>query len=948
MPARVERAQAARHGAPLAGSPDPVVARRQARGDLCASVQRLDVDRWRQDVTAMLDPATARRERRKELESQRAKQRGCPKSAASMRLPSERPASAPALIPEPTAVPPGTYTLLRDVVPQERAELDSRPEDGGNIIRAGAPFFVVQTALVRDRNGEGILRVKDASRGWISTIDRTGRYINSRTGRHEDATDKLEAQHELEDQRKAMQLAAAKGAALVGEGSPPWVSSGSRWWAAQDRRKLDQRLAAAREAELSHRHPTTDELTTSRGNAEPRDEDVENGAPLSLRDELDQCFGCGDLVRVEAALGRAEQHKDEVQREQMGMVVRMLSVYATGLRESQRGSSCTSGRQRQQRPATAPSGGRGRETQRQAQRDTECAVDHALSERLRSAQEFVQRAKGLRRLSLNPFVVGRNVEMPEAIGPPVYSAGGEELTGRPYHVDRRRDLHDARKILARTSSQPTDRTVHTARRREETYKVVWDEATQSYQDFHVVSEWVASDSERSESDLKTETKTQTETETETETDIVPQPEPEPQAQPVSRPVRNRPGDAETATKKPETETETATNKPLVTGGDKKQSVAVSKLRAALRSQKQQQGGPSESAGDLVANVVGSQLSQVRADRFQRRQQRLAGLRAATAAVQAESERAARVHVLFGAVSSGSVDRLERIGLLRAGAGQPETLAQMGQRADNTSPPPPPAGLSKVDAQRWLKRGLPPLSPLEVEALLIVRNSCGQTPLDLARDRGQTGIYDHLVQILCEHLAAGAVADAFGAEGGGIDRIEQVRAMVAMLPARLVRRSAFYNDWMALEEYYKLLLREAAEQRAAETKAKALAKRRKAEEAAAMRRRRREEVRSRRTEAGEKRVQHDEEVLLKASADELEAKVAAALEEADQARRDAVAELEAAKWAARRLTRRAKKRAQKGGWRLNASGFEQLGVAGGKNPGVSEDLMFFDSVAVQVL
>ena len=96
-------------------------------------------------------------------------------------------------------------------------------------------------------------------------------------------------------------------------------------------------------------------------------------------------------------------------------------------------------------------------------------------------------------------------------------------------------------------------------------------------------------------------------------------------------------------------------------------------------------------------------------------------------------------------------------------------------------------------------------------------------------------------------------------------------------------------------------------------------------------------------------QEDEERLSKASADaQLEAKVAAALEEADRARRDAAAELEAAKWTAKRLTRRAKKRAQKGGWRLNTSGFEQLGAAGGENAGVSEDLMFFDSVAAQVL
>jgi membrane protein involved in colicin uptake len=168
--------------------------------------------------------------------------------------------------------------------------------------------------------------------------------------------------------------------------------------------------------------------------------------------------------------------------------------------------------------------------------------------------------------------------------------------------------------------------------------------------------------------------------------------------------------------------------------------------------------------------------------------------------------------------------------------------------------------------------------------------------------------------------------------------------------------------MALEEYYKLLLREAAEDRVAQAKAEALAKRRKAEESAATRRRRREAARSRRTEAEELHAQQ-EAALVKAKADkQVEAKVAAALEEADQARKKAEMEAEAATWAAQRLKRRVKKRMQKGGWRLNASGFEQLGADGGPRDaatrtggaengggdGVSEELMFFDSVATEVL
>jgi hypothetical protein len=284
------------------------------------STQQFDVDSWQRNVVALLDPATTRRERRKDLEAnqQRARRRTRFKTAAPTLQ--GRPNSAP-LVPEPKDVRPGTYTLLRDVVPQRAAALGSRPAESGEVIKAGAPFFVVRTALVRDKHGEGILRVKDASRGWISTIDRTGRYINSRTGRHEDTGERLQAKQSVEEQQDALQLAAAKGGALEGEGASPWVSSGSQWWAAQDRRVLDERLAAAREAELLHAHPIAAGLTSS-------PQALNENIRVSLRDELDECFGCGDFSRVKAALDRAEQHKEEVQREQMGMVVRMLSAYA--------------------------------------------------------------------------------------------------------------------------------------------------------------------------------------------------------------------------------------------------------------------------------------------------------------------------------------------------------------------------------------------------------------------------------------------------------------------------------------------------------------------------------------------------------------------------------------------------------------------------------------------
>ena len=70
-----------------------------------------------------------------------------------------------------------------------------------------------------------------------------------------------------------------------------------------------------------HAHPIAAGLTSS-------PQALNENIRVSLRDELDECFGCGDFSRVKAALDRAEQHKEEVQREQMGMVVRMLSAYA--------------------------------------------------------------------------------------------------------------------------------------------------------------------------------------------------------------------------------------------------------------------------------------------------------------------------------------------------------------------------------------------------------------------------------------------------------------------------------------------------------------------------------------------------------------------------------------------------------------------------------------------
>ena len=246
------------------------------------------------------------------------------------------PAARAALIAEPAPVQRGTYTLLRDVVPQRAAALDSLPNTEGAdgqplTLKAGAPFFVETSQVVLDHRGEAVIRCQDA-RGWVSTIDRGGRVLCPRTGRHEAAAEREEAAELAAAAAERARTKGARGKPLPGEGEAPFTSSESVWWAKKDRRALDQRLEAAREAELGRR-----------GGGSAVTAVVQ--AALPLRDELDDCFGtarrssqtrpeepttltaarvvagCGDLVRVEAALARAAQRQAEVDREGMGMIV---------------------------------------------------------------------------------------------------------------------------------------------------------------------------------------------------------------------------------------------------------------------------------------------------------------------------------------------------------------------------------------------------------------------------------------------------------------------------------------------------------------------------------------------------------------------------------------------------------------------------------------------------
>lgn len=354
--------------------------------------QSYEERRW-QEARCLLDPSAERDARREEIDRSRAERwatRQRPRSAVAhgARSRAQRPISAPSsIVAQVSAVRPGTYTLLRDVVPQLHAALNSRPKGDGKTIHTGAPFFVVRTAVVHDQRGGRILRVKDASRGWISTVDHTGRNIHSHTGRHEDHEELCEAQRELDEEQDQRHENAAKGAALDVEGSSPWISSAGGWWASKDRRVLDERLAAATTAERQRAQPAE--------NAELSQNPCTSDCGVSLRDELDDCFGCGNLVRVDAALARAQACHEEVEHKGMGMVVRMLATYADALRKE---SGSNANVMCSDHPASRVGS---TDMHAQLQGDISKTTLNA------AAQQLVDRSLEKHRLSLNPFAVAR-------------------------------------------------------------------------------------------------------------------------------------------------------------------------------------------------------------------------------------------------------------------------------------------------------------------------------------------------------------------------------------------------------------------------------------------------------------------------------------------------------------------------------------------------------------
>lgn len=415
--------------------------------------------------------------------------------------------------------------------------------------------------------------------------------------------------------------------------------------------------------------------------------------------------------------------------------------------------------------------------------------------------------------------------MPEVTGPAVFCAtDGKEVIGVPYHVDRRRDLSDAKRIVSsdlhenrfkvkakgkgkgKEKGKNEDKVTTGRTQLKHCQSVTWDEDTQTYK-------W-------SNADLgPTEAPPQRICEPTSEED-------------VSMHYQTGHGEIQSGQSNGK---QAQTTHRLTDGVGS--VLNINKRAWADLKVKITNGGAGHTVTEdttttttTMATTASAKVSQVRQEQLTRQRQRLEKLRAAARAAQAEAEVTARVQTMMAAVSSGSVQRLHRLGLGRGrlhitraqqalktgrqlssstaahcGDGSESKAEAETETEENKSmlqhsvlPVEAPAELSKRDQARWNNNGLPALSTDEIEALLTAKNCAGQTALSLARQRNQQVVYDHLKEILCEHLAT-VIPAAFGAAGGGLQRIEQVNSIVKILPASTVRRSEFYDDWMALEE-----------------------------------------------------------------------------------------------------------------------------------------------------
>ena len=420
-------------------------------------------------------------------------------------------------------------------------------------------------------------------------------------------------------------------------------------------------------------------------------------------------------------------------------------------------------------------------------------------------------------------------ETSEMTGPPVYRlADGEEVLGVPYHVDRRRDLSNAKKYLLAASTENgckgEDRrktkgmafsAIQVAQTQSKRHQaVVWDDETQTYN-------WLQPDEDLADAP---EARSQPMTEQTCEVD-------------KSHGTTSQSCQLQTEQVKTTQDSELPDDGGGITNSS---GGGWTGLKLKLSDGKKATATPTAT----MAATAAAKVSQVRQQQLARQQHRLAKLRAAAKVVQTEAEAIARVQTMMAAVKSGSVQKLQRLGLRRTlqdGSNdlEPEpaepapsqtTVATVYPHEESTAhcadqteckteeeteakanaqnsmrvqvhrvfSVVPPAGLSKQDQDRWCNNGRPALSADEIEALLTVKNSAGQTALSLASQRGQQHVYHHLEGVLCDHLGR-AIPAAFGAGGGGLTRIEPVIAMIKMLPAKRVRRSGFYDDWMALEE-----------------------------------------------------------------------------------------------------------------------------------------------------
>eukprot|EP01046_Picozoa_sp_COSAG06_P045170 COSAG06_NODE_6205_length_3050_cov_2.403592_3_plen_282_part_00 len=278
----------------------------------------------------------------------------------------------------------------------------------------------------------------------------------------------------------------------------------------------------------------------------------------------------------------------------------------------------------------------------------------------------------------------------------------------PYHVERRRDLSDAKKCISAAESREQahakgtlgrasrgvrkGRKLATSKGRRRQVAVVWDEETQTYR-------WPHDDEESSSTTGAPKAPRQPADQGQT---IVSARQDATESHPGQMDtigiadsgtlnvdgVDDDDDDEEVATADGQDDNEGGSGSAMVGGGGGGGGASgLMKLRAAVGADhRQSPAAATVGVGDRIAKTVAAMVSQVRQRQLARQQQRLATLRAAAAAAQEKAEATVRVQTMMTAVCSGRIEVLQRLGLgtLHDGDLRPEqetpAAAEDGQTA----------------------------------------------------------------------------------------------------------------------------------------------------------------------------------------------------------------------------------------------------------------------------